>query len=741
MSDDTKKTVKGGQEQPVARKPAAPKRAGSARSDDAPQGKTPAAKAPTAKKSSPKSADARTADAAAALTPAAVAVASLHPDMAPKAGAPLAAMAAAAPAASMAGPAATTPAKAEPPNPGATESSRKTPAKERARAKDDDDEDEDDDNIPVNYTATEAVGALRSVYNFTRPFLGPQRWGIFLVSIGLIVEMAFNVLMPLALKYLIDEVFDDGDRSQLVFILTVLGVTGLITSVVAIWYEWQDAKVTAAITTDVRKNLFDQIQNLPVSFYNKSRKGEVLSRFSNDMITYEEAVINVANWGVLPLLEITAGIALLLFLNWQLGLVALLIFPIVLIGPKIITPRAVSASYGVKQAQAGELGVVQENVGAQTVVKAFGLQGISRGWFLVRNHSLRSAQQRSTFLNTMVERSITITVLWLHLLVLAIGAYLTFNGIISVGTFVAFESVFWEITYNINHLTQYIPVVIDASGGVRHMNELLNEPIRVSDKPGAPDLAKFEKEIAFENVKFSYDGLQNHLRGLSVTIPAGRRVAIVGPSGAGKSTILNLVLRLYDPKSGRVTIDGVNIADVTRDSLRAQMGVVFQENMLFNTTFRENIRLGNPGASDAEVEAAARQAEIHKFIMGLPHGYDTMVGERGDTLSGSQRQRTAIARALVRNPAILLLDEATSALDQTTEAAINKTLKKVGRGRTVLFITHRLTSVTDMDEIIVLSQGKMVERGTHDELMKKRSGLYRKLWEDQMNGDDDEDDD
>jgi ATP-binding cassette, subfamily B, bacterial len=612
---------------------------------------------------------------------------------------------------------------------------------------DDDEDEEEDDDLPeglVLYTATEAVGAFRSVYDFTRPFLGPHRWGIFLVSIGLLVETAFNVLMPLALKYLIDDVFgDDGDRDQLIFILVVLGIAGLITSVVAIWYEWQDAKVTSAITTDVRKNLFDHIQKLPVSFYNKSRKGEVLSRFSNDMITYEEAVINVANWGILPLLELLCGLVLLFFLNWELGLVAAVIFPLVLIGPRIITPKAVTASYAVKQAQAGELGVVQENVGAQTVVKAFGLQHISRGWFGQRNMVLRAAQQRSTFLNTMVQRSITIAVLWLHLLVLALGAYLTFNGTITVGTFVAFESVFWEITYNLNHVTQFIPVVIDASGAVRHMNELLNEPIRVSDKENAVDIPRIARDIRFENVKFSYDGLQNHLDGLDVTIEAGRRVAIVGPSGAGKSTILNLVLRLYDPKSGKVSIDGVNIANVKRDSLRAQMAVVFQENVLFNTSFRENIRLGNQDATDEQVEAAAKQAEIHKFIMGLPHGYDTLVGERGDTLSGGQRQRIAIARALVRNPAILLLDEATSALDQTTEAAINKTLQKVGKGRTVLFITHRLTSVTGMDEIIVLSQGNMVQRGSHAELMKKR-GMYKKLWNDQMKAvshdvDDDED--
>ncbi len=607
---------------------------------------------------------------------------------------------------------------------------------------DEEDDDDDDDDVPVVYTATEAVGAFRSVYNFVSPFLPAHKKGLIYVGLGLLVETAFNVLMPLILKHLIDDVFPDQDYSDLIWALGVLFTAGLITSIVAIWYEWQDSIVTANIVADVRRNLFDHIQKLPISFYNRSRKGEVLSRFSNDMITFEEAIINVANWGILPLMELSTGILLLLFLNWQLGLVACLIFPLVLIGPRILTPKAVTASYQLKQNQAGELGVVQENVGAQTVVKAFGLQGISRRWFLDRNDKLRSAQQRSTFLNTMVERSITIAVLWLHLVVLAIGAYLTFNEVITVGTFVAFESVFWEITYNINHLTQYIPVVIDASGAVRHMNELLNEPIRVSDRANAGEMPRIERGLKFENVVFSYGGDQNQLEGLNLTIPAGRRVAIVGPSGAGKSTILNLVMRLYDPKSGRVTVDGVDIARVTRDSLRANMAIVFQENVLFNTTFRENIRLGNLGATDAEVEAAAKSAEIHKFIMSLPEGYDTMVGERGDTLSGGQRQRIAIARALVRNPAILLLDEATSALDQTTEAAINKTLQKIGKGRTVLFITHRLTSVTGMDEIIVLNQGNMVQRGTHAELMKKR-GLYKKLWQDQMKsvGHHDEDDD
>ena len=633
-----------------------------------------------------------------------------------------------------------TPAKAPAP---AKSQSKSRPEDDDDDDEDDDDEDEDDDeedDLPVNYTAKEAIGAFATLYRFVRPFLPPHKKGLILVGIGLLVETAFNVMMPLALKYLVDEVFEEGDRSQLVWILTVLGVAGLITSIVAIWYEWQDAKVSSAITADVRKSLFDHVQTLPHAYYGRTKKGEILSRFSNDMVTFEESVVHVANWGILPLLELIAGLVLLLFLNWQLGLVACLIFPLLLIGPRILTPRAVNSSYDLKRAQAGELAVVQENIGAQTVVKAFSLQKIARGWFFARNDVLRQAQQKSTFLNTLVERSITIGVLWLHLVVLAIGAFLTFEGHITVGTFVAFESVFWEITYNLNHVTQYIPVAINASGSVRHMKDVLEEPQLITDKPDAPALPPIEKELTFDNVSFSYDGVDRQLMDFNLVIPAGKRVAIVGPSGAGKSTMLSLVLRLHDPAAGKVMIDGHDLRDIARDTLLSQIAVVFQENVLFNVSLRENIRLGNPNATDEEIEAAGKQAEIDKFIRTLPNGYDTIVGERGDTLSGGQRQRIAIARALVRQPRILLLDEATSALDQSTEASINRTLKKIGKGRTVLFITHRLTSVVDMDEIIVLDRGRLVQRGTHAELIGKK-GLYKKLWQDQMRERDDDDED
>lgn len=612
----------------------------------------------------------------------------------------------------------------------------------------DDLDDDDDDEELVAFTAKEAAGAFATIWNFTKPHLRHYRMWCAFVAIGLFIETLFNVIMPLSLKYLIDDALGEEDFHALYVILSVLAAAGIITSIVAVWYERWDAKLTASMIADVRTRLFDHVQNLPAAYFGRTKRGEILSRFSVDMAGYESSVKHFANSAALPFLELIAGIGLMIWLNWQLALVALLVFPITLIGPRILTPKAVKANYEQKVNEAAILGVVQENVAAQMVVKAFVLQRRAFGWFAFRNKAARHSMAEATFLSSMVERTVTVSVLLLHLMVLAIGAYLATIGKITVGTFVTFESAFWEISYNIAHLMHFIPVAITASASVQHMQELLDEPTRGGDRPGAPDLPRITNDITFDRVVFKYEGSDTAvLDGLSLKLAVGKKIAIVGPSGSGKSTLLNLILRLYTPDEGRVTIDGVDIRKVTRDSLRRSMAVVFQENMLFNMSIRENIRLGKEGATDEEVVEAAKKAEIHSHIMSLPHKYKTVVGERGDTLSGGQRQRIAIARAIVRDPSVLLLDEATSALDQTTEAAINRTLFKVAEGRTMIFSTHRLTSVVDMDEIIVISGGKAIERGSHAELLAA-NGVYRKLWDDQLHkshapieADDDDDDD
>src|SRR3954467_128324 len=614
---------------------------------------------------------------------------------------------------------------------------------------DDDDEDED----LVVFTAREAAGALATILGFVKPFLVNYKQMLSFVAFGVFVETLFNVIMPLSLKYLIDDALGEEDFQALYKILGVLAVAGIFTSIVAVWYERWDARLAACIISDVRKQLFEHVQDLPAAYFGRTKRGEILSRFSVDLAAFEGSIKGLANSAALPFLELIAGIILMLFLNWQLAAISLLVFPITLIGPRMLTPKAVQANYEQKLNESALLGMVQENIAAQAVVKAFSLQRRTLGWFTMRNDEARRKIASATFLSTMVERTVTISVLLLHLVVLAIGAYLATKGQITIGTFVTFESAFWEVSYNIAHVMHFVPVSISSAAAIRHMQELLDEPTRGVDRPGAPDLPRISHDITFERVGFQYEGSETPvLNNLSLKLDVGKRIAIVGPSGSGKSTLLNLILRLYVPDEGRVTIDGVDIRKVTRDSLRGSMAVVFQENMLFNMSLRENIRLGKEGATDAEVEEAARKAEIHRYIMSLPQKYDTLFGERGDTLSGGQRQRIAIARAVIRDPSVLLLDEATSALDQTTEAAINRTLLKLAKGRTMIWSTHRLTSVVGMDEIIVISGGRAIERGSHAELLAK-NGTYRKLWNDQIHqphgapahvdedSDDDEDED
>jgi ATP-binding cassette subfamily B protein len=612
-------------------------------------------------------------------------------------------------------------------------------------------EDDEDDEELVVFTAKEAAGALATVYAFVKPFLKNYKRILAFVSLGVFVETLFNVIMPLSLKFLIDDALGEEDFEALVEILSVLAVAGIVTSIVAVWYERWDAKLAASLISDVRARLFEHVQNLPSAYFARTKRGEILSRFSIDLSAFEGSVKSFANSAALPFMELIAGIVLMLFLNWQLAAVSLLVFPITLIGPRILTPKAVQANYEQKLNESALLGMVQENIAAQAVVKAFSLQRRTLGWFTMRNDDARRKIAAATFLSTMVERTVTISVLLLHLVVLALGAYLATKGQITIGTFVTFESAFWEVSYNIAHIMHFIPVSIQSAAAVRHIQELLDEPTRGADRPGAPDLPRITNDITFDRVTFQYEGSQSPvLDNLSLKLNVGKTIAIVGPSGSGKSTLLNLILSLYVPDEGRVTIDGVDIRKVTRESLRRSMAVVFQENMLFNMSIRENIRLGKEGATDQEVEQAARKAEIHRYIMSLPQKYDTSVGERGDTLSGGQRQRIAIARAIVRDPSVLLLDEATSALDQTTEAAINKTLLKLAKGRTMIFSTHRLTSVIEMDEIIVISGGKAIERGSHARLLAA-NGMYRRLWDDQSHtphdtadqadGDSDDDDD
>jgi ATP-binding cassette subfamily B protein len=314
-----------------------------------------------------------------------------------------------------------------------------------------------------------------------------------------------------------------------------------------------------------------------------------------------------------------------------------------------------------------------------------------------------------------------------NVLLISGGSYLAFHGSLSIGSLVSFNALFIMVSSSVMGLTAVTPTLLQATGGMQRVRELLDEPPSVVELPGARPLPKLSSGIRFEDVTFGYTPEQINLVNVTMNLPSGARTAFVGHSGCGKSTNLNLIMRFYDPRAGRVTFDGVDLRSALLDSLYDQVGIVFQESFLFNTSIRENIRLGKSGATDAEVEAAARAAELHDIILQMREGYETIVGERGGRLSGGQRQRVAIARALVRNPSLIILDEATSALDPGTEAAINDTLDRVSAGRTVISVTHRLKSVVNFDCIFVFKEGRVIEQGSHESLLRL-DGTYAGMW-------------
>ena len=583
-----------------------------------------------------------------------------------------------------------------------------------------------DGQIGVPGPAAEDVGIRESLRALV-PYFRPYPRSLVLIGLGLLVEAAFNAFLPLSFSILIDRALIPKDKQVLVIVLVALGVGVVITSVVGVGRDRVYARLTATVIGDLRLKIFAHLQTLSHGFYVRMQLGDILSRFSGDLVALEGAFNSALAWAVAPALDVCVYTVVLFVLDWRLALLAMLVWPIALIGPHYFAPRAVAESYEKKRLESQTLSVVQENVSGQSVVTAFGLENEWLAGFGKRNAGLRDTTAHVAFLSSLVERTAYSGVLALDVVIVGIGSWLAYEGSLSIGKLVAFQGVFLALGYGLAYVTQYMPGLVQGLGGFRHISELLEHEPDVVDTAESVTLPRLHDEIRFDDVTFGYSAPEANLRDLNVRIAAGESVAFVGSSGSGKSTALSLVMRFYDPWSGSVTIDGHDLRTVTHASLRSQFGVVFQESFLFNTTVRENIRMGRPGAGDEEVEAAARAAEIHEFVLAQPDGYDTVVGERGGWLSGGQRQRLAIARAILRDPAILVLDEATSALDPGTEAAINATLRRVSEGRTSITVTHRLAVATSADRIFVLDNGRLVESGSHEELVAS-PGPYSDLW-------------
>lgn len=550
------------------------------------------------------------------------------------------------------------------------------------------------------------------------------------VLLALILQIGYEPVFALIVKTSVDDIVNRVNAAAQIPKLVWLALSFFISAIASITLDYLQSRLVNQFSNDLRFTMFAHLQHLSLGYYANTKTGDLLSHFAADLDAIEKAAPRFIE-GIGSLLALLVGGSILFYLEWRLALTAVVLLPLITLGSRLFAGRASTASFHLQKEKAAMMSMVQENILAQRVIKAFGLQPTVIDQMASQLTKLVAVGGRADFLSSLVGTSSTLCVQLTQLVVMSFAIYLAFNGSITTGTFVSVKFMLDFLSKNAYDLAKKLaPTLIKAGGGVLRIETLLNTRPRVVDETQAAALPRFERRIRFENVAFGYNSQSPILKQLCLTIPAGKTVAFVGPSGAGKSTILNLLLRFYDASSGRITIDGHDLRRLTTESLREQIGVVFQDTFLFNTSIRENIRLSKLDATDADVERAAKAAELHDTIMSWPKGYETNTGEMGGQLSGGQRQRIALARAMLRDPAILVLDEATSALDPTTEAAILATLERLGKNRTVIWVTHHLSSVENVDQIYVMESGRLVEQGRHAELLARR-GVYASMWQTQ----------
>lgn len=570
---------------------------------------------------------------------------------------------------------------------------------------------------------------LRLTLRYLRPHVRRE----LEMSLYMLGGLAFTVVFPFAFRRLLDDAIPSGRLSEVVTILVLLGVAFIVSLLADLRRSYLSAYVSGSVVRDLRAGMFGRLQSLGAGWFHRRQEGDVISRLFSDVAVLEGGLSQTVRDGLFQMLSLVVSAIVLFTLNPLLAAIVLAGAPLVALVYKAMGKGAQRRSVAVQEQTGGLLGVASENYGAQPVVKAFGLEARERARFGRAADRLFTAQVRLQLFGGLFGLSVSLIVTILRLVVLGLGAWLILEGRLTVGGLVAFMGVMGEVLGPVTMLTNIGEQIQASTGALTRINDVLEAVPDVADAPDATPLPPLSDRIRLKGVGFSYTTERRTLEDIDVEITAGSKVAFVGPTGAGKSSVLQLLMRSYDPDEGSVRFDGRDLRTATVASVRGQMGVVFQDTFLFDTTIGDNIATGLPGATDTEIEAAARAAELHEFVAGLPRGYDTPVGERGTRLSGGQRQRVAIARALIRQPRTLLLDEATSALDPRTERLIAATLDRVSEGRTTIAVTHRLASITTFDCIFVIVAGRVAEQGTHPELLG-RGGVYADLWSEQSGG-------
>ena len=564
------------------------------------------------------------------------------------------------------------------------------------------------------------------ILSYIKPYMHRLIFAMFCT----IMAAAGNLYIPWIIKDMIDEVLADKNGTMLNWIaasiIAIFIVRGLF------WYgqNYLMSYVGQSVIIDIRAAVFKKLQRLSVSFYDKNKTGTIMSYVTNDVNALQSAMVENTIEMITEGFILIGSVVAMIYLDWRLTLFTVCTFPVVLWFMEFFGKKIRKTGGRIQECTADITSVLQESVASARVIKSFVREDYEVDRFDVENRAnfranMKNAQLMAT-LTPVVELVAAIGVT----MIIWYGGNNVINGTITAGSLVAFLTYAVNISNPIKRLTRVIGNIQKALAAAQRVFMIIDMPEEIAESRDAKQLPEVSGKVEFQNVSFAYNDKGNVITDLSFSVKPGEVIAIVGPSGAGKSTIANLLPRFYDVNKGDIKIDGHSVREVTLDSLREQVGIVPQETMLFNGSVYNNILYGRLDATKEEIEAAAKAANAHDFIMQLTDGYETKLGDRGVNLSGGQRQRIAIARAILKNPRILILDEATSALDTESERVVQEALDRLMVGRTSFVIAHRLSTVKNADKILVLEKGNLVESGTHDELLAL-DGLYAHLYKNQ----------